>query len=307
MAAWTVTELLADVRKLGGLPSNAALGLADSDLVAHADVAMAASIVPHVMSMTEEFYVALFDYTLVSGQAAYRLPPRSIGGRLRDVQIVYGSIINPLPRLEPTDTNGFVANQTGLPFGFYARSGSVILLPAASVSGTLRLSYFVQPGRFITTAAGTGYGVITGVTYSTSSVVITYSAASNLFTAVPTVDVISARPPYEHLAVDGVKTASGIGTVTINNVNVSPQIAVGDLVTFAEQSPIVQAPNEAFSLLSHETALRVAESLKHSERIDILTEKIDKLRKSASTVMTPRVDGKPQKIMGVLQNLGRRW
>lgn len=305
MAAWTVTELLADVRKLGGLPTSTSLGLTDADILAHANIAQESVIVPLVVSLSEEYFVAVKQTTLVSGQALYRMPARNIGGRMRDVQIIYGSVVQRLPRLEPENQAGFVVQQNGVPYGFYLQAGNIVLLPAASVMGSLQVLYFVQPGRFTTDSAAAA--VVTGATYSASSVVITYTSGSNLFSSVSTLDVISSTPPYGYLAVDAVKTASGVGTVTVQNNNVSPQIQVGDLVVLREQSPIFQGPNELFSLLSHETALRVCESLKHDERVALLSGKARQLREAAAGVMTPRVDGEPQKVIGLMQRLGRRW
>jgi hypothetical protein len=307
MAARTAAELLADVRRLGGLPTSATLGLADSDILAHADITMESVIVPHVLSQAEEYFVAVYTTPLVSGQAMFRMPPRNVGGRLRDVQIIYGSIIQRLPRLEPENQAGFTVQQNGLPYGFYLQAGNIILLPAAAVSGSLQLLYFAQPGRLTTGAAGTAYGVVTGATYSGTTCVITYTSGSNIFTSATTLDVIASTPPYGYLAIDAIKTASGVGSVTVTNANISPHISVGDIVTLRETSPIIQAPNETFSLYTHEVALRVCEALKHSERIALLQEKIDRLRRSSNITLSPRVDGEPQKVIGLQQRLGRRW
>lgn len=304
MAVWLASNLVTDVRKLGGLPSSATLGLADSDILEHADAVVSSLVVPMVMAASEEFYTATSDISLTAGQAIYRLPDRNVGGKLRDLSIIQGGLIIKIPRVEPEDAAGWVTNAQGFPVAFYLQAGNVVLLPAPTGQATMRLTYFVAPSRLTTDA--TKFSAITGVTYSTNTV-MTYSAGSDLFASSSTVDVVSKRSPYDTLGVALAKNTSGSNTVTTTGTTPAT-IAIGDYVCIPEYSPVVQAPAGCYNYLATETARRVMMSVGNAGRVDMLSADVGRLRAEAQAMFAPRVDGAPKKVMGLIQRgYGRRW
>jgi len=307
--AWTTTDLLADVRRRAMLPASSTLGTQSSDLLLHADNEMASRLVPLVTSVNEEFYVQTVDIPIVSGQSSYRIPNRSAGGKLRDVTYLVGATNYNLPRIEPERLTAWTVNAAGMPAGFYLEAGTVNLVPSPSAGGTLRLKYYVRPGRF--TATATDYGIITGVTYSNANtVVLTFSGS--LSTSGTLFDVIANRPPFEYLLCDATKSASGAGTITLsvsspsaNPPNFSPNIAVGDYVTAADLSPLMQLPVELHSLLAQRTVCAVMESFNYTERLQAAEAAYARMEAAALKLLTPRVDGAPRKMRGILPAFGR--
>lgn len=301
--AWTTTDLLADIRRRAMLPNTTTLGTANSDLLAVASNEMSAHLVPLLMSVNEEFFVATTDITL-SSNAAYRMPNRSAGGKLRELQYLMGVTRLNLARIEPEQLTAFLVNSVGVPAGFYLEAGAVNLVPRPSAGGTLRMSYYVRPGVFTNAAAD--YGVVTSVSYSGNSVTIGFSGS--LSTANGSLyDVIAFRPPFEYLCIGGTASASGAGTVTLTTSSptapapdLSPNIAVGDYITKADLSPIIQLPVEFHPLLAQRSACSVLESFGYAERLEMAERVYARMEAAALKVLTPRVDGAPKKMRGLL-------
>lgn len=82
------SDLLTDVRRSGMLPDSAPSGVSDADILAAASKEMWSRLVPLVLSVREEFYVQQSTQALVANQQLYRIPPRAIGTKLRDVYLV---------------------------------------------------------------------------------------------------------------------------------------------------------------------------------------------------------------------------
>lgn len=312
--AWTTTDLLQDVRRRGMLPTATATGTTDSDLLEHANNEMASRLVPLVASVNEEFYVQTKDVSIVSGRAAYRMPNRNAGGKLRDVSYVLGATLNPLARIEPEMLSQWILNPAGTPFGFYLEAGAINLLPQPQSAGVIRMKYFVRPGRFTNTA--TDYGVVTSVSYSGNSVTIGFSGSLSTSNG-SSYDVIAFRPPFEYLVTDGVASGSGAGTVTLTvsspttpAPDLSPNIAVGDYITKQDLSPIMQLPVELQSLLAQRTVCAVMEAFNFTEKLENAERVYARMEQAALSLLAPRVDGSPKKMRGLLNplnNFGIGW
>lgn len=305
--AWLTTDLLSDVRRRAMLPTTAALGTTDADLLAHADNEMASRLVPLVQSVNEEFYVATKDVALTG--AAVRMPDRNSGAKLRDVTLVRGNSVLNLARIEPERLTEWLVNATGVPAGFYLEAGSVNLVPSPGASGTLRMKYYVRPGRF--TATASRYGVITGVAYAGNSVTLTFSGSLTTSNGA-LYDVIAFRPPFEYLAVDAVASSSGAGSVVLTvsspstpAPDLSPHIAVGDYVCVRDESPILQLPVELHSLLVQRVVCAVMEAFGYNERLQAAEAVYARMEEAALRLISPRVDGAPKKMRGLLGGFTR--
>lgn len=308
--AWTTTDLLADVRRRAMLPNTATQGTTDADLLEHANAEMSARLVPLVQSVNEEFYVQTKDVAITSGVAAYRFPNRNSGGKLRDATYILGATQYNLARIEPERLTQWILNASGSPAAFYLEAGALNLIPAPSGGGTLRLKYFVRPGRF--TATATDYGVITGVTYaSANSVTLTWSGSLSLSNGA-LADVIAFRPPFEYLLADATVSGAGAGTATLTvssptspPPDFSRNIAVGDYITKQDLSPVLQIPVELHSLLVQRVVCAVMEAFGYAERLQMAEALANRLEAAALKLISPRVDGAPRKQRGILANFGR--
>ena len=333
--AHLASELLADVRRKAMLPSATGTGFTDADLLAQVD-AEVERLSQRLLSVNEEFFVTYADIPLVAGQQAYRLPDRNIGGRVRDITLLLGNAQLNMTRLEPEQLVRFTNNASGMPMAFYMEAGAINLVPIPSGgSATMRVRYYTKPSKLTVTTSQ--WKVIDDVcSYDTAQSLVdltkttaTLNANSrtnwDAFTAAAdanarrTVDIISARPPHEFLGVDCFyysdpantlmylqsfdTTLLSVGAAWITQVNyvpISRSAGFGDYVCVAGYSPLIQLPDELYGLLLQEVLCTVLEQLNYREKLAAAQDKCNQLREEALRLLTPRVDGAPRKMRGLI-------
>lgn len=302
--AWTTTDLLAEVRRIGQFPTSTTSSLANADLLANADRAMQSSLVPLVLRLQEEFFVRRTTQALTASTAAYPIPRRSIGSRVRDVQYLVGTTRTPLPRLRPEQLAEFNQPQTGFPSGFYLDAANIILVPAPSAADSLSIAFYVRPGRLaVDTTASRQVTVVQADTPSVGRTKLTFAAYS---TYASTIDIISATPPFEHKALDISIANATTTTLDVATADLLATPVVGDWVTLVDTSPVMQLPVEAHPLLATRTAQFVMRGLGYLEEAAALASEADRMAEDVVAVLTPRTDGSPRRVTGGLMSLINR-
>lgn len=282
---YTHTALLAAVRRLAAAPTATASGSASSDLLAHANEELQSYVVPLILDLREEYFLQVKSQTMTVGTAAYRLPSRAIGAKLREVEMVdsAGNVTN-LRRLAPDMAEEFPTSN-GTPYGYHLRGNSVVLVPTPAVANTLRLTYYLRPNEVVSTA----YGTVSTIVGS----VVTYTETGTFApTTSSVIDLIAATSGFECHSVDVTPSAADTTANTVT-VTVPTDLAVGDYVVTRDQTPVPQIPSEFHPLLYTRTALRFAESNGATNRIGYLTKKSAELEEKIRGTFAPRVDGEP--------------
>lgn len=309
---WTTTELLAEVRRTGQLPTASTSSLSDADLMAQGDRAMQAAMVPLVLRLQEEFFVIRTSVTLTAGVAQVAIPRRSVGSRVRDVYYVRGGQRTPLPRLRPEQVADYITNATGQPYGFYLDAANLVLVPAPAAADTLEIAFYTRPGRFVSTTVARQITVVAADTPTAGRTRLSFASWTPSSTS-SGFDVISAKPPFEYRALDmapGTIAATSIDFATSSLITTP---AVGDWLTVADESPVMQVPVEAQPLLVQRTSEYVLRSLGYLEEAGAAAQLGDQMQSDLVSVLTPRTDGSPRRVTGGLMRLinrgygGFRW
>lgn len=287
---YTTTGLLASLKRRGMIPSSDE-ALATSDFLAIADEELQTYIVPLLISVREEYLVTSKDFT--PDGSTYPIPPGAIGGKLRDVLISNGSGgFYALPRIEPERVENW--GTTGGPVGYKLEGNNVVLVPAATPTGTLRMTFFRRPSHLVATSA---VATITAINTGTSTA--TTNLNPSTFSTSQSFDFIKANPGFDALyesATATTATASGtswIGSVLSSN---TAGAAVGDYICLAGDSPVPQVPVELHALLSHRIVWRVLEAL-GDPKAAVAERTCDRLEKSVIKTLTPRVEGASRPII----------
>lgn len=320
--AYLASALVADVRRRGMLPSSSSssAGYTDADILSHANAEMAAYMVPLVMSINEEFYTTSVDVPVTAGQWAYRLPNRSVGGKLRDVQLILGGQLMNLARLEPEELVLYSATSAGTPSAFYLDAGCVNLTPIPGAGLTLRLRYYARPGQLTVTA--TDFTQISTIASSSASSLVLNIASStgSGLTSANYADIVSSQSPYEPLLLSGYILSNSGTQITLNSLTTAQLYnysAIGNFQTGGpgrgayickeNESPIVQLPDELVSLLSWRTLAGVLRQMGHHERLGACEAECERLEKVALRLLAPRVDGEPKKLIGGFTKYANQW
>lgn len=289
--AFTTTDLIRSIKVKGQIPTSQNT-FSTTDMLALADDEILTGIVPLIMSARESYFQATSDVTIVSGTAAYPIPERAIGDKLKEVQIVDASgNVSDLNRTEVESAAGY-STSSGQPSAFYLDGTDIVLVPTPNMSGySLRLTYFRRPGTLVAiTAAGT----ITAI--DTALKQVTISSSPTTFTTSQTFDLVKAKPGFKTLAMDQAITAIGSNVITFTNALPSG-LAVGDFVTLSTQSPVPQIPVEFHSVLALRVAVAILRSLGHEKEADSKQKELDKIEAAALGLISPRVEGEAKRII----------
>ncbi len=294
MASYTTTEFLTSVRMRGSIPTTTNTNNVNNttNLLAMATEELHIKLLPLIMSVREEFYVANKDHTVTASQAGYAIPSRASGMVLRDVLWIEGTTIT---ALLPVDPETITTTATGTPDGYYLEHNNVVLYPTPSTtSGTLRLRYFMRPSRLAATTACAQVATIDSGTNT-----VTVSSIPSSWGTGTIVDFISANVPYSCHAID--QTISNVASTTITFSSLPTNLAVGDWIALAEYTPIPQIPHEFQPVLSQMTVVKALEAIGDREGAakaeKALTDPENGMIASCLKLITPRVQGTPKKVI----------
>ncbi len=286
---YTATYLLAALKRRGMLAAHTDT-LTDADFLAFADEELQSEIVPFIMSMREKYFSAYADVTTTAGTAAYALPKRAIGGKLRHVAIADGTAYRALTWVEPESVEGDTS--TGAPTSYSIRGNDVVLYPAPSAAVTLRMHYYQRPSRLVATTAVGRIATISG-----NRLTLTMAAAlPATFTSGEYYDVVKGSGPgFETLQIDNYATGSATPALTLTTA-APASVAVGDFVCLSGETPIPQIPVELHPWLAQRVVLRALEAL-GDPKAAVAEKTADRMRKVAATLLAPRVDADPRVII----------
>lgn len=300
MADYTVTALLASLKRRGMLPSTAE-ALSDTDYLDFCNEEMMAYIVPTMMSTMEEYFVRIEDFDISTNTQSYYIPYRAMGGNLRLVQLNQNGQTNAtwvsIPRIEPEREQDY-SYGAGSPVGYLIRNNAVVLLPLpAQPNGILRLQYFIRPNNLVATTA---VGTITAITPGSETTTVTCSNIPSTFTTAKQYDLIKAIPGFDTLSFDlnasAVVTGAN-GTITFSDASaVSDSLAIGDYVCLATESPVAQIPYELHALLAQRVAFKAQEAL-GDPRAPFAGKVCDDMSARLMKMLSPRSQGSARYII----------
>jgi hypothetical protein len=189
MASYNNDDLITAVLNRAQLPSSSSANNINSNanLLKLGTEEIYTKILPMILGIREEWYVASYNHTITAETANYAFPPRASGRILRDVQLINGSDVSSLSPVNPEEIS---TTDSGTPSGFYIEDDNLVLYPTPiSTTGTLRLRYFRRPNRLAETS---DCGQITAINTNTSTITVTATPSS--WGAATLIDIRVAKP-----------------------------------------------------------------------------------------------------------------
>lgn len=292
MQDYSVDNLIASARRRGQLTKSAG-SLDLPDLVALMDEELKSYMMGFLLSLKEEFAVDTFDFTTTSGVFKYPLPPRAVGGKIREILVDVdgdGEYIR-IARVEPQRMIQPPKN-TSTPSKYWFEGNSVVLDPCGQAN--VRIKYFRRPGSLTLKADA---GQITNINTGTNTVTLATPIPTTFSTSV-TYDFIQSQPYFETLQMDlGVSSVnSGTGVVICSGPLPTP-LAVGDYLCLAGTSPVPQIPVELHSLLARRTNVVALEALDDEGGLKIAQAMLADAERRAHWLVDDRDEGAPRYII----------
>lgn len=252
----------------------------DAELLTILNDELKVTILPLVMRLHEDFLVRNKNYTISSG-STYRLPARAVGNKIRDIKILVNTEYEDLNRLFEEDRS------SKLP-GYYI-TGNSIELTSHFTTGTLVVTYFLAPSDLILEASAAEIQSID----STTQVTVT-ALPSSITTSTP-VDIVQANSPNDVLAID--QTITGIASTQLTFSSLPDDLAVGDYICLAKQSPVPAVPEELMPVLT-QAALVVCLNSKKDKAAEKEEKKLDKMIESMVDMLDSRSESNDIKLRG---------
>lgn len=292
-------ELLRGHTRIPAVP-----GFEDEDCLRDLTAVLHGYILPLVKSEWQEHWLAAESATtnlvLVSGQAEYELPRRTVAGSVRTALLVSSSPANKVPlEFAEIDKVERWGQATGIPQYYAVRSNRVVLYPTptATVAGqyTLRLPMLVRPARL---ALVDDCAEITATGESGAGTDITIAGIVSGVTDVLLLDVVRGQEPFENVVLEVQTQWSDFTTATL--VGVAPgTVQVGDYLCPVGEAPFPQCPVELLDLLALRTTI---EQLAGGGDTDVAGAKAASLkerRSDAGTTVQPRTGDPRHQLNGM--------
>lgn len=291
----TTTQFLASVQRLIVAPSNQPL-YSDADYYAIGDRKMQDSLVPLLDSLDGDFFVRTSLLPMVPDQSEYRLPARAVARKLRDVKIQNSANIRfDFPKISIEREQIYQVN--GVPFGFYFKGDRFTVVPTPTTDQySIQYWYFLGPGSMIPYSDA---AVVSGI----SGDDVTVSSVPDSLVTGSVVDFIEGISGNSCISIDQTITNIAGNTLSFGAGTVPTDLALGDYVSIAGTSPVLQIPDSAVPYLVTLTAMDVLQALSDFEGYDRLYRIAfgdgpnPGQRKNLISLLEPRIEGEATKII----------
>lgn len=282
--AYTTTELLADIKQEGMIPTGQTTWT-NAKILTAATRQLRTKLVPWLAKTREGYFVWDHEITLVSGQTSYPLPPRAMSLGLDDVVLKNGDDYKRLEKVERNSNERFSSSGNYSQALYYLKWNDIVLTEDVSSRWTtLVLPYLIRLGELVEVSSA---GKITDIT-STTITVNTFPAT---FTVTEQYDFISGKGGYEYHSLDVTPSGVDSGASTLTFASLPDDLAVGDYIALSGYSPIPQIPDDFQPLLVWETLKIICKSMKDKDGVKFAESQIMEVKDDLLGVVTPRVQG----------------
>ena len=255
-------------------------------------------VVPKIMACRENYFLYEEDTTVTSGTAEYKIPYRAIGGKFKTVKWVNSSDDEQrMSQIVYEDVPLFQNGDHNEP-KFYIKRNSIVLVPAPSNSvEKIRWGIYLKPSSVIAVSAAAKVASI-----NTTSKVVTTESTPSTITSSTKVDIVRGKGGFECLSIDQTVTVSG---TSITFSSLPTDLAAGDYICLAQETPFPQIPADIHSYLTLRVCKVILEGLGFFKEAEVLQKDLKEVESVFDTMLTPRTEGNPKKIINRYSTLRR--
>jgi hypothetical protein len=286
----TTSNFITNVKTRAAIPTSQNT-FTSAKILNYADEEIRTGILPLVKKVRESFYSYDVD-TALNSTGTYSVPTRAVGAGLQDVVLIdsQGNRIS-VDLITEDEVIAQDISPTNSP-AFYFKGNKLQLVPRVPPGFvTLRQSFLIRPSTLVETSAA---AQITGIDRNTNT--LTFGSLPSTFTTSSALDFIKANPHFECSAID--QTPASVTTTTLVFSSLPSDLAIGDWVALAGESPIVQIPFEFYAILEQRVANRCLQAQGQMEGYKAGEALLRKMEDDALLLITPRVQREPKKIVG---------
>ena len=287
-------SILTGVKRRISMPASQVL-LQDTDILAFADDAIKAHIIPMLESTNQEYFVTSEDIPLVASTSEYNIPYRATGRSFRELKLKSSTDSTDVRNLQKISIEDLqIFSSQALPMGFYFKGDRFVLVPDVSSSAQVDLIeawYRLAPSNLVALAE-------VSTVVSVTSTIVTVDTVPSTFTVSTPIDFIQGVSGNRIYSIDKSPTAVGSTTITFAAGTIPSTLIAGDYIALAGESPVANMiPNEVYPYLESVLAKRCLRSIGDFEGARELNDDISEEKKNLLKILEPRIDGEPTVII----------
>lgn len=295
---YTTARLIDSVERRAGFPVRQGL-YTDQDFIDFMNEALSQEIVPEIMRVREEFFLASDTQEIVGGQADYPIPTMAIGQKVRSVELYdpndpYGTEFVVLGRADVES----LGSRTGPNLGstvYYMNGNFVTLYPTPQNTQTdvrLRIRYFRKPAELVPPTDG---AVINAI--DTGTGVVSVASIPGAWSTSSVLEFTRGVAPFNVVA-EQITPSNISGTDITIDTTTAGLLQVGDTIALAGYSIVPQvAMPEAHRLLEEACVMNVLEGIDDSDGLARASTRYMRYLTNLRTMITPRDDAGMRKIV----------
>lgn len=284
--AVNTTTLLAKINLKGELPFGK---FSDPEILDVAYDVLISELQPLIIGVRQEYYLKRTSSNIIAGVSKYRMPDRAVGQQLREVKILRGN--SDLLDIPQIDLEQVSMVNPGTPNSFYLESNYVCLYPTPGTTvDSLSLTYSLRCSKPVSASE---VAVINSIDWLTGVVTASCPAA---WTTADSFDLVSRKNAGESLAQDIIASNVTPGvSITFAIDDLGTELAVGDYISLAGESFIVQVPEEAVQLWSMLVVRDLLMSQASLQELQATQQMVDSLKEQLGRLLVTRVLGAPRR------------
>lgn len=276
------------------------------DLLAFATEEQRSKIVPEILSLNQNYFLKKETLSIPPLTDVSQFPNRSTGRKIREIwwNRGYPAMLQDryvLKLLNVADSILYDETASGDPQGIIVEADRFRFLPKPLNGGFVTFFYYQRPSALVLPEK-------TAVIQTAVSNVLTLSTLPQTFVTGAYIDITQARNGNEIIYKDlliqniiGNTIYLDLGGLSFTNVS------LGDVASFANETSLIQLPDEAVDVLVQAVALRIIQGLNFPEQEKSTQMQYDTKLNAMQTVMTPRIDDQKPSLRGhLLGGFGRR-
>lgn len=299
--AFLVEDLIESVKDRSFAPISQST-FQDADILRILNEELSLKLVADLLTVREDFFLALYERAIVADKDHYLIPPKAIGGKINALFIVDSNdnraILERWDVVRSSEYNG----SRGGPEKFYFEADEVVIMPKPSAAGdTLLFSYPREPNELVLTSS---CAKITSV--SSNSTHTTFTVDTDLTGSLSVgddVDFLRGVSPFTLWAEEKEITAITSTTIQVlksDVVDVDGTVEPGanDYICPTGYANIAMIPKQFHPVLAQMGAVRVLAALGDQGKWQSAKAELEQMRTEALKLVRQRADGTPEVMNG---------
>lgn len=308
---WSVDDLIANIKRRGVIPT-AQMTYMLPDFKAMIDDELLSYALAILHSYREDYYIERKtvdwekpDIINSNGYPCWRVPEYAIANSLRDLIAITSSMVRyNVPRLMLDDVPALVN------FGWYFEGDYVVFRYDDSSTtpkpNKVEMAYHVRPNLVcMENEAWKILQVLPGSPTADETLLRVEGPDATGINQYHQ-DIIHGKSSFDVMARD--LTGNGLDptTVVYNTADLPMNIQKGDWISWTNTTPFPMLPSEMHGLLAQRVAVKFLEEQGEETMLKNAIENMVDLEQKVMKLFSPRVEGKPKKLVNRL-GLWRRW